>query len=60
MASNITGMICTGGNSACSLKANTGVKAAFLSAKMAIKNIVIPNKCGIVSDSIETTMKNNR
>jgi len=58
MASNITGMICTGGNSACSLKANTGVKAAFLSAKMAIKNIVIPNKCGIVSDSIETTMKN--
>ncbi|APH13903.1 serine dehydratase alpha chain family protein [Clostridium sporogenes] len=58
MASNITGMICTGGNLACSLKANTGVKAAFLSAKMAIKNIVIPNKCGIVSDSIETTMKN--
>ncbi|RHW66642.1 serine dehydratase subunit alpha family protein, partial [Clostridium botulinum] len=58
MASNITGMICTGGNLACSLKANTGVKAAFLSAKMALKNIVIPNKCGIVSNSIEDTMKN--
>ncbi|KOR24604.1 L-serine ammonia-lyase, iron-sulfur-dependent, subunit alpha [Clostridium sp. L74] len=58
MASNITGIICTGGNSACSLKANTGVKAAFLSAKMALNNIVIPNKCGIVGDSIETTMKN--
>ncbi|EJO5348796.1 serine dehydratase subunit alpha family protein [Clostridium botulinum] len=58
MASNITGMICTGGNEACSLKANTGVKAAFLSAKMALKNIVIPNKCGIVSNSTEDTMKN--
>ncbi|KEI99642.1 hypothetical protein N496_08735 [Clostridium botulinum A2B3 87] len=58
MASNITGMICTGGNLACSLKANTGVKAAFLSAKMALNNIVIPNKCGIVSNSIEDTMKN--
>ncbi|APQ76450.1 L-cysteine desulfidase family protein [Clostridium botulinum] len=58
MASNITGMICTGGNLACSLKANTGVKAAFLSSKMALNNIVIPNKCGIVSNSIEDTMKN--
>lgn len=58
MASNITGMICTGGNLACSLKANTGVKAAFLSANMALNKKVIPNKCGIVGNTIESTMEN--
>ncbi|WP_205598627.1 serine dehydratase subunit alpha family protein [Clostridium niameyense] len=57
MASNITGMICSGGNLACSLKANTGVKASFLSSKMALENIVVPNRCGIVSNSVEETMK---
>lgn len=58
MAANITGMICSGGNEGCTLKAITGTKAAFLSSKLALKNIVIPNACGIVDENIELTMRN--
>jgi L-cysteine desulfidase len=58
MAVNITGMICSGGNEGCTLKAITGTQTAFLSSKLALKNIVIPNACGIIDESIELTMKN--
>ncbi|GAA0743120.1 serine dehydratase subunit alpha family protein [Clostridium oceanicum] len=58
MLSNITGIICTGGNEACSLKANSGVKSAFLSSKMALSNIAVPSSCGIASDSVENMMAN--
>lgn len=58
MASNITGMICDGGNFGCSLKAMTAASAATQSALFALKDIHIPNDSGIVGNSPEETMQN--
>ena len=58
MASNITGMICDGGNFGCSLKAMTAASAATQSALFALKDVHIPNYSGIVGNTFEETMQN--
>ena len=58
MASNITGIICDGGNFGCSFKAVTAAGAAVLSALLALKDIHIPKDSGIVGNTVEETMQN--
>jgi L-cysteine desulfidase len=58
MASNITGIICDGGNFGCSFKAITAASAATQSALFALKNVHIPNDSGIVGNTPEETMQN--
>lgn len=58
MASNITGIICDGGNFGCSFKAVTAAGAAVLSALLALKGMHIPKDSGIVGNTVEETMQN--
>jgi L-cysteine desulfidase len=58
MASNITGIICDGGNFGCSFKAITAASAATQSALFALKEVHIPNDSGIVGNTPEETMQN--
>lgn len=58
MASNITGIICDGGNFGCSFKAVTAAGAAVLSALLVLKHIYIPKDSGIVGNTVEETMQN--
>ncbi len=58
MASNITGIICDGGNFGCSFKAVTAAGAAVLSALLTLKDIHIPKDSGIVGNTVEETMQN--
>lgn len=58
LAANLTGMICDGGSTGCSLKASTGVYTSFLSAMLAINKKAIPNYFGVVGSSAEQTTKN--
>ena len=57
MASNITGIICDGGNFGCSFKAVTAAGAAVLSALLTLKDIHIPKDSGIVGNTVEETMQ---
>lgn len=58
MAASVTGMICHGGNTGCSLKALVGVDMAFSSAKMALSGCGAESIHGILAESPEMTMKN--
>lgn len=58
MAANLTGMICDGGNLGCSLKAASGVHAAYLSAMLAKKGVAIPKNFGIIGSTPEQTIYN--
>lgn len=56
MSANLTGMICDGGNCGCSLKAASGVHAAYLSAMLAMKRVAVPCFSGIVGATPEETV----
>ncbi len=58
MAANLTGMICDGGSVGSSLKASTGVYAAYLSAMLAMRGIAIPPNFGIIGSVPEQTVYN--
>ncbi len=58
MIANITGMICDGAKSSCSLKISSGVSTALLSALMAIENKVISSQEGIVDEDVDQTIRN--
>ncbi len=58
MAANLTGMICDGGSIGCTLKAYSGVQAAFLSAMLAIGGTMLPHPLGVVGNRAEQTAKN--
>lgn len=58
MAASVTGMICHGGNTGCSLKAAIGVKMAFASAEMAVKGAGAESVHGILGFTPEETMRN--
>lgn len=58
MASSITGMICSGGNQACTMKAIAAVDAAFNAVEIALLNSSVSDGCGILGDTIEMTAKN--
>ncbi|WMI81197.1 L-cysteine desulfidase family protein [Anaerotignum sp. MB30-C6] len=58
MAANLTGMICDGGSTGCSLKASAGVYSAFLSAMLAMTGTVMPYHFGVIGSSAEQTVRN--
>lgn len=58
MAASVTGMICHGGNTGCSLKAAVGVKMAFAAAKMALEGCGAESVHGILGASADETMRN--
>ena len=55
---NLTGMICDGAKDNCSLKLSSCVSEATMCAYLALNNIIVRNNVGIVSDTIENTIKN--
>ena len=58
LLANLTGMICDGAKDNCSLKLSSCVSEATMCAYLALNNIIVRNNVGIVSDTIENTIKN--
>ena len=58
MSANLTGIICDGGSTGCSLKASAGVYSAFLSAMLAKNGVSIPPHFGIIGSTVEQTIYN--
>ena len=58
MAASVTGMICHGGNTGCSLKASIGVRMAFAACDMALDGLGAESVHGILGFTPEETMRN--
>ncbi|MCY6957762.1 L-cysteine desulfidase family protein [Clostridium brassicae] len=58
MLGNITGLVCDGAKTSCALKVSTAVNAAVISAMLAIENIGISEKEGIIDKNVENTIRN--
>ncbi len=58
MAASVTGMICHGGNTGCSLKASIGVNMAFAACDMALDGLGAESVHGILGRTPEETMRN--
>ena len=58
MAGNITGMLCDGAKSDCSLKIVTAIQAATQAALMAVNGISVPFTDGIVEKKAQDTIEN--
>ncbi|HZL82568.1 MAG TPA: L-serine ammonia-lyase, iron-sulfur-dependent, subunit alpha, partial [Candidatus Deferrimicrobium sp.] len=52
------GMLCDGAKTNCALKVATGTSAAISNALLALDGVVVPDKDGIVSASVEGTIEN--
>lgn len=55
---NITGMICDGAKSSCSLKVAAALQAAFCAVDLALSGTCVDGLDGIVSESAETAIDN--
>ena len=58
LLANLTGMICDGAKDNCSLKLSVCASEAVVSSYLALNGVIVRNKVGIVSDSVENTIKN--
>lgn len=58
MTGNIVGMICDGAKCGCALKVSTGVSAAIQASLLALDDIEISCKDGIIDKDVENTIKN--
>lgn len=58
MGSSLTGMICTGGNSACVLKASVGVRTAYQMSHFACSGYYVSGRTGMNGMSPEETILN--
>jgi len=58
MASGITGVICTGGNPACVMKASIAIDLGFRSVELALAGVSVEPMHGINGLSVEATMRN--
>ena len=58
MASSLTGIICTGGNPACVLKAAIAIDIGYKSVNLALENVSVEEKHGINGWTPEQTMRN--
>ncbi|MGY4043346.1 cation:dicarboxylate symporter family transporter [Aeromonas hydrophila] len=56
MIGDVSGIICDGAGSACSMKVSTSTSAAVKSSLMAINNLHVPQSEGIVSDDVDQTI----
>lgn len=57
MLANLTGMICDGAKASCSMKLSTSAGEAVLSAYLACTDVIVPKNTGIISSSVEQTIK---
>lgn len=55
---NLTGMICDGAKGGCALKLSSAAAEAMLSAELALQDIIISARDGIISLSVEETIAN--
>jgi len=58
MAATLTGMLCDGAKPSCALKLATGVSTALMCAQLAMGNHCVTEVEGIVSKSVDDTIKN--
>ncbi|PJG60300.1 serine dehydratase subunit alpha family protein [Aeromonas cavernicola] len=58
MIGDVSGIICDGAGSACSMKVSTSTSAAVKSSLLAINNLRVPQSEGIVSDDVDQTIAN--
>ncbi|HJD29425.1 MAG TPA: L-serine ammonia-lyase, iron-sulfur-dependent, subunit alpha [Candidatus Blautia avicola] len=58
MIADVSGIICDGAKSGCALKIATVVSSAFQCAVLALRNSSAGELDGIVSDNVETTIRN--
>ena len=58
MVGNIAGMICDGAKTSCALKVASSVSAAIQAAFMGMSELAVSGKEGIVSNDLETSIKN--
>lgn len=57
MLANLTGMICDGAKESCSMKLSTSAGEAVLSAYLAYTNVIVPKNTGIISGTVEQTIR---
>ena len=55
---DISGIICDGAKAGCALKVATVVNSAFMGAKLALRGLVAGSTDGIVSQDVETCIRN--
>lgn len=58
MLANTTGVICDGAKESCALKLSTSAEEAVISAYLACSDVIVPKSKGIISSSVEDTIKN--
>ena len=58
MIGNLAGMICDGAKGGCALKLSTSAGEAIISALLARQGVIIESKDGIVSSTVEKTIRN--
>lgn len=58
MVADVTGVICDGAKSGCALKLSTAAGVALKSALLALDDVIATPENGIVTDSVEQTIKN--
>jgi len=58
MIADISGIICDGAKSGCALKIATVIASAFKCSKLALRNMGAGELDGIVTDNVETTIRN--
>ena len=58
MIADVSGIICDGAKSGCALKIATVVSSAFQCAVLALRNSSAGELDGIVTDNVETTIRN--
>ena len=55
---NLSGMICDGAKSGCVFKLGTSGAESIIAAELALENVIISGNDGIISSSVEETMRN--
>lgn len=55
---NLAGMICDGAKGGCALKLSTSAGEAIIAAQLALQGVIVSPKDGIISNTVEETVKN--
>ncbi|MCY6484965.1 L-serine ammonia-lyase, iron-sulfur-dependent, subunit alpha [Clostridium aestuarii] len=58
MLANLTGMVCDGAKESCALKLSTSSAESIIAAAIACDDVIVPNKTGILGQTVEETIKN--
>lgn len=58
MCGDVMGVVCDGAKEGCSLKLRSCAESAMISSYLALQNIVISSKDGIISEKVEDTIRN--